>query len=98
MKGLQGGYMDAFVPSDPFGHGGQVLLTLRMLQMGRQWRRQCSIALAFDDVTEGEFSPSLLPFLEQAQQKLKASKWLDGEASAAVQRRLANTARNKVGG
>ena len=47
-----------------------VLLTLRQLQMARQWTWQQLIALAFDDLTEGHYGAKLMPFLEQAQQKL----------------------------
>ncbi|KAL1512237.1 hypothetical protein AB1Y20_005499 [Prymnesium parvum] len=72
-----------------------VLFSLRLLQMGRQWRRQAELALSFDDVTEAEYCSKILPFLEQAQQKLLATKWHDGEALQAVQQRVSTLARDK---
>ena len=72
-----------------------ILLTLRQLQMARQWRRQAEIALSFDDLTEGHYGDRLMPFLEQAQQKIAASKWCDGEPLPQVKRRVAELEREK---
>ena len=63
--------------------------------MARQWRRQAEIALTFDDLTEGHYGGRLMPFLEQAQQKIAASKWCDGEPLPQVKRRVAELARDQ---
>ena len=70
-------------------------LTLRQLQMARQWTWQQYVALTFDDLTEGHYGASLMPFLEQAQQKIGASKWCDGEPLPQVKRRVDEIARDQ---
>ena len=72
-----------------------ILLALRQLQMARQWNWQQQIALTFDDLTEGHYGSRLMPFLEQAQQKIGASKWCDGEPLPQVKRRVAELARDQ---
>ena len=72
-----------------------MIATLRQLQMARQWQWQAEIALSFDDLTEGHFASQLMPFLEQAQQKIAASKWCDGEPLAQVARRVAELERDR---
>ena len=73
------------------------LLALRQAQLARRWRRQEALALQLEDVGEAHFSPRVLPFLEQAQQKISASKWADGPATQPVQRRVAALARDQNG-
>jgi len=74
---------------------GIIHVALRQLQMARRWSRQAEIALAFDDLTEGHYGSRLLPFIEQAQEKMVASKWADGEPLAQVKRRVADLARDE---
>ena len=62
--------------------------------MARKWKRQQALALAFDDLTAGAFASKVLPFIEQAQQKLFASKWCDGDATPPVRRRVSELARD----
>ena len=66
---------------------GLARAALRSTQLARVWRRQEALMLHADAVTDGRFSAALLPFLAQAQQKLHASKWADGEPVAVVAQR-----------
>ena len=47
------------------------------------------------ELTDGKFSAQLVPFLEQAQRKRRASKWGDGEPSAPVLKLLTEVARGQ---
>ena len=72
-----------------------VHLTLRQLQLARRWRLVAELALSFDDLTEGTYGTRMLPFLEQAQQKLHATKWADGNALPQVAKRVAELVRDQ---
>ena len=66
-----------------------------LLQLARRWAHMQEIALTFDDLTEGHYAKRLLPFLEQAQQKLHASKWADGKPLPQVSKRVADLRRDE---
>jgi len=71
------------------------LHSFALTRRAARWTRQAELATTFDDLTDGQYRGQLLPFLEQAQQKLSASRWGDGAAVASVTRRLAELSREK---
>ena len=71
-----------------------ILLTLRQLQMARQWRRQAEIVLSFDDLTEGHYGDRLMPFLEQAAEDRRVQV-VRRRALPQVKRRVAELEREK---
>ncbi len=63
---------------------GLFATALRLLQRGRVWRRQEELAVTLNDLGDGMWSHLALPYLEQAQRKIRGGEFADGQPLPAV--------------